>query len=341
MATAPEAERKTINLALQGGGAHGAFAWGVLDRLLEEPRLAFEGVSATSAGAMNAAVLAHGLTAGGRAGARQALADFWAGVARAATFSPIRRTPFEWLFSLSGPALAHFWFELATRTLSPYQFNPLNLNPLRDLLEQSVDFDAVRRNCALRLFVSATNVRSGKIRVFSEQEVTADAVMASACLPFLFQAVEIDGEAYWDGGYMGNPAIFPLIYGCDSRDVAIVHINPLYREEVPTDAPAIMNRINEISFNSSLMREMRTIAFVTDMIDKGQLQHRPMKRMLIHSIENDAALRDFTVASKLSGDWRFLERLRDIGRATAGEWLARTWERLGVASSVDIAERYL
>lgn len=237
--------------------------------------------------------------------------------------------------------MAHFWFDIATRTFSPYQFNPLNLNPLRDLLEQTVDFAAIRRNCALKLFVSATNVRSGKIRVFSDREVTADAVMASACLPFLFRAVEIDGEAYWDGGYMGNPAIFPLIYGCESPDVAIVHINPIYREEVPTDAAAIMNRVNEISFNSSLMREMRTIAFVTEMIEKGQLHGRSMKRMLIHSIDNDAALADFTVASKLSPDWRFLEDLRDIGRATADAWLTAAWDRLGVESTIDVRARYL
>ncbi|MEX0757933.1 MAG: patatin-like phospholipase family protein, partial [Tistlia sp.] len=297
--------------------------------------------SASSAGAMNAAVLAHGMTAGGRAGAQQALHDFWSNVARAATFSPIRRTPFEWLFSLAVPAVAHFWFDIATRSFSPYQFNPLNLNPLRDLLEETVDFAAIRRHCALKLFVSATNVRSGKIRVFSDREVTADAVMASACLPFLFQAVEIDGEAYWDGGYMGNPAIFPLIYGCRSPDVAIVHVNPIRREEVPTDAAAILNRVNEISFNSSLMREMRTIAFVSEMIEKGQLHGRTMKRMLIHSIDNDAALAGFNVASKLSPDWPFLERLRDVGRRTADAWLADTWGSIGVKSSVDVGARYL
>lgn len=332
---------KKVNVALQGGGAHGAFGWGVLDRLLEEQRLSIEAISATSAGAMNAAVLAHGMTVGGRSGAQQALHDFWASIAQAATFSPIRQTPFEWLFSLTVPAFSHFWFDLATRTLSPYQFNPLNLNPLRDLLDRTVDFAALRRACAIKLFVSATNVRSGKIRVFSDEEVTADAVMASACLPFLFQAVEIEGEAFWDGGYMGNPAIFPLIYGAGSRDVVIVHTNPIYRDEVPNDAQSIMNRVNEISFNSTLMREMRTIAFVTDLIDKGQLQGRAMKRMLIHAIDNDAALRDFTVASKLNPDWRFLTTLRDIGRRTADAWLDRTWDSLGVESSIDIGQRYL
>ncbi len=339
-APAPQS-RKTINLALQGGGAHGAFVWGVLDRLLDEPRLDFEGITATSAGAVNAAVMAHGLTAGGRTGAQEALRDFWRSIAQAAAFSPVRQTPFEWMLSSSVPAFAHFWFDVATRTLSPYQFNPLNLNPLRSLLEQKLDFPAIRDHCALKLFVSATNVRSGKIRVFSDREITADAVMASACLPFLFQAVEIDGEAYWDGGYMGNPAIFPLIYNCECRDVAIVHINPLHREELPTDAPSIMNRVNEISFNSSLMREMRTIAFVSEMIERGQLQGRRMKRMLIHSIDNDAALEDFTVASKLAPDWRFLTELRDIGRTTAEAWLAGTWDSLGIESSIDIGERYL
>jgi len=247
-------EVKCVNLALQGGGAHGAFTWDVIDRLLEEPRLEMEGVSATSAGAMNAAVMAHGLTTGGRKGAREALEEFWHGVAR-----------------VSAPFGALQLFEVMSRFLSPYQLNPFNYNPLRQLIRQVIDFEQLRRRSAIKLFLSATNVRTGKIKVFTDKEITADCVLASACLPFLYQAVEIDGEHYWDGGYMGNPALFPLIYSCHSRDILIVHVNPVERPGKPTSAHEIANRVNEISFNSSLMREMRADAFVTKLIDDGKL----------------------------------------------------------------------
>jgi NTE family protein len=333
---------KSVNLALQGGGAHGAFAWGVLDRLLEDERLSFEAVSATSAGAMNATVMAYGLTVGGRQGAKDALAGFWKRISEAGTRSVLQPS---WADKLSGSrslemSPAFVVFDMMTRLFSPYQFNPFNLNPLREVLEASVDFEALRSACALRLFLAATNVRSGKVRVFTEGEVTADAVLASGCLPFLFHTVEIDGEAYWDGGYMGNPAIFPLIYGSKANDVVIVHINPLWRDEVPRTAQEIMNRVNEISFNSSLMREMRAIAFVTKLIDTGQLDdtHR---RMLIHSISNDEAMRSYGVTSKLNPDWGFLCELKEIGRATADRWLDATFERIGRESTVDIASHYL
>ncbi len=339
---APAAAPKTINLALQGGGAHGAFAWGVLDRLLEDERVDFEGLTATSAGAMNAAVVAHGLMSGGRVGGREALASFWRRIADLAAFAPTQVNPFGLLFGDWGaPTPGHLAFEVMTRLVSPYQFNPLNLNPLLSLLREQVDFAGLQSYCPIRLFVSATNVRSGKIRVFGSTEISAEAVMASACLPMLFQAVEIEGEAYWDGGYTGNPAIYPLIYNCQSRDVAIVHINPLYRPEVPTEAFDILNRVNEVSFNSSLMREMRAIAFVTDMIDKGQVVHRPMKRMLIHAIEAEATMRDLSVHSKLTPSRQFLEWLRDIGRETAERWLETTYDKLGVETSIDLAEWYL
>jgi NTE family protein len=248
---------KTINLALQGGGAHGAFTWGVLDRLLEQNDLNFEGLSATSAGAMNAAVFAYGLAVDGREGARKALTGYWKRVSDAASLGPLQPSPLDrmlgdhslhWspVFSLMG---------FVTRVLSPYQFNPSDYNPLREIVEQSIDFDVLQRpDCPVKLFLSATNVRTGKVKVFADKEISAAAVMASACLPSMFHAVEIDGEAYWDGGYMGNPALFPLIYNCKSTDIVIVHINPLFRSEVPRNADDIMNRINEISFNSSLMR---------------------------------------------------------------------------------------
>jgi len=227
---------KRINLALQGGGSHGAFAWGVLDRLLEDNCIDFDGISATSVGAVNATVLAYGLAVGGRAGARHALADIWRRVANLALLSPLQPTPFDRLTGNQSleTSPAFVLFDIMTRLFSPYQLNPFNINPLRSILCDAVDFDAIRNShCPIKLFLSATNVRTGKIRVFENDEIGPDAVLASACLPFLFQAVEINGEHYWDGGYMGNPAIFPLIYNCDSRDVVIVHINPIERPDVP------------------------------------------------------------------------------------------------------------
>lgn len=339
-----ESEVKKINLALQGGGAHGAFAWGVLDRLLEDERIEIEGISATSAGAMNATVLTYGYAAGGRAGARKALEGFWRRVAHIAAMSPFQAT---WLDRLMGNkslenSPAFLWLEMMTRMASPYQLNPINYNPLREALEQSVDFDTMRREpLPIRLYLSATNVRSGKVKIFCGNDVTADAVMASGCLPFLFQAVEIDGEHYWDGGYMGNPAIYPLIYNCGSRDVLVVHINPLHRDQVPMTASEIMNRINEISFNSSLMREMRAISFVTRLIDEGKVQANGMKRMLIHSISAEEVMSRLGVLSKLNADWAFLAELKDFGRAHADAWLKRNYESLGRESTIDIAKAYL
>jgi len=335
---------KRVNLALQGGGAHGAFTWGVLDRLLEDERIGFEGVSATSAGAMNAAVLAYGLSVGGREGAKKALASFWRRVSHAAAFGPLQPTPLDRIFgnrSLeSSPAF--ILFDLMTRLFSPYQFNPLNFNPLRQVLEQTVDFEAIRRaECPVKLFLSVTNVRTGKVRIFDNMDLTADAVLASGCLPFMFQAVEIEGECYWDGGYMGNPAIFPLIYNCESADVLIVHINPLERAELPRNATEIMNRINEISFNSSLMREMRAISFVTRLIEEHEGLSDRLRRMMIHSIAADDVMGGLGVASKLNADWEFMTWLKDTGRERADTWLAQNFSRLGRESTIDIRDRYL
>jgi NTE family protein len=335
---------RTINLALQGGGAHGAFTWGVLDRLLEDERLAFEGISATSAGAMNAAVLAYGLTKGGRDGARDALASFWRRVSAAASFGPLQPSLFDRIakdYTLSAsPAFAFMGF--MTRLWSPYQLNPLNINPLRDALEATVDFEALRSaDCPVKLFLSATNVRTGKIKVFEKDEICASAALASACLPNLFQAVEIEGEAYWDGGYMGNPPLFPLIYNCDSADVLIVHLNPLQRDEVPFTADEIMNRINEVSFNSSLMREMRAVHFVTKLIRDGRIKDMPLKHMLIHSLANDELMTGLNAVSKYNADREFMDFLRDEGRKAADAWLERNFSRLGVESTVDIEQYFL
>jgi NTE family protein len=336
-------DTKRINLALQGGGAHGAFTWGVLDRLLEDPRIEIDGICGTSAGAMNAVAVAHGITLGGASEARAALDRFWCGVGEFGRFSPIQRGPIDrllgsWRLDYSPSYIA---FDLLTRSLSPYQTNPLNHNPLEKVLEQVVDFDVVRACTAIKLFVCATNVRTGKVRVFETAELCPEAILASACLPFLFQAVEYQGEHYWDGGYMGNPAIFPLIYGCDSRDVLIVQINPVQREAIPTTAREILDRVNEISFNSSLMREMRAIAFVSKLIDSGRLDRRGYKRMLIHRIEADEQIKPLGASSKLNAEPEFLEHLKAIGRMAAGAWLERNFDRIGTESTLDLLDTYL
>lgn len=338
-------DHKIVNLALQGGGSHGAFAWGVLDRLLDDERISFEGITATSAGAMNATVTAYGLTIGGREGAKRALAEFWHRISKAAASSVLQPSIFDRMLNIRSleNSPAFIFFDMMTRLLSPYQFNPFNFNPLRDVLEATVDFERLRKDNVVKLFLCASNVRSGKVKIFRNHEITSSSVLASGCLPFIFQAVEIDGQAYWDGGYMGNPAIYPLIYHCQSADVVIVHINPIYREEIPRTAAHILNRLNEISFNSSLMREMRAIAFVAKLIDSGGIvdKSKMLKQVLVHSIEAESFMRDLGVSSKLNADWEFLTRLRDVGRERADQWLAANFDQLGVSSSVDVQDQYL
>ncbi|WP_206997645.1 patatin-like phospholipase family protein [Trinickia mobilis] len=335
---------KQVALALQGGGMHGAFTWGVLDRLLEDGKLAIEGVSATSAGAMNGTMLAYGLLKGGEDGARQALHDFWHAVAESAErYNPLRWMP--WLkgkhsFGLDHSPLYAF-ADMVLRSFSPYQFNPHNLNPLREVLERQVDFSVLRKRCPILLYLCATNVETGKIRIFTGDDICVDAVLASACVPTLFQAVTIDGQHYWDGGYMGNPAIYPLIYHCKTRDVVIVHINPLVRRGVPITAAEILNRISEISFNSSLMRELRAIAFVTDLIQQDKVDRDEMKEMLIHSIRSDEAMCALSVSSKYNADWDFLCELRDNGRRAAEAWQMQHYRYIGQQSSIDIRKEFL
>ncbi len=341
--SADESGVKTINLALQGGGAHGAFTWGVLDRLLEDERISFEGITATSAGAINAVVLVYGLIEGGREGARKALANFWRRVSNAAAFSPLQPTLLDRLTHNHSMDMspAYIGFDMLTRLVSPYQFNPFNYNPLRDVLNEVIDFERLRTDIPLKLFLSATNVRTGKIKVFSNEELSVDAVLASSCMPFLFHAVEIDGEYYWDGGYMGNPAIYPLIYNCDSRDVVVVHVNPIVRNDVPRTARDIQNRINEISFNSSLMREMRAIAFVSRLIDDGQVKNGALRRILIHAIETDDFMCGLGASSKLNADWEFFTHLRDVGREQAGRWLVENFDQLNNETTADIHGKFL
>jgi NTE family protein len=332
-----QAESKTVNLALQGGGAHGAFAWGVLDRMLEDGRVDIEGISATSAGAMNAVVLAHGYEKAGREGAREALADFWSRVAHAARAFPLAPAVLDRIVNCAPWKALLPAFDVFVRLFSPYQFNPVNFNPLRPILDACVDFERVRQGSRIKLFLSATNVRTGKVRVFENAELTAEAVLASACLPTVFQAVEIDGEAYWDGGYIGNPAIFPLIYGCRSRDVVIVHLNPLTRPNVPKTATEIFDRCNEISLNSSLIREMRTIEFITRLIDEGKIAAGSVKRMFIHALDAEGAMPSLGAASKLNADWAFLTHLKALGAARSARWIDAHFRHLSQQSTADFS----
>ena len=331
------AKPKNINLALQGGGAHGAFTWGVLDKFLEDDRLRIDAITGTSAGAMNAVVLASGMQAGGEEGARESLEAFWYAVSRKARFSPVQRSPLDMLlgqWSLDHSP-SYLFFDVMTRFSSPYEFNPLNANPLRDVVGEIVDFDRVHACSQMKLFIAATNVFTGKIRVFSEKEVTLDAVMASACLPQMFQAVEIDGEPYWDGGYMGNPPLYPLFYATDTPDVVLIQINPLERRKVPKTAREIVNRVNEISFNSTLLRELRAIDFVTRLIEEGKLSRQDYTRVFMHRIAADE-LKPMQASSKLNAEWVFLTNLKDLGRKTAEEWLDRHYDDVGNRSTLDL-----
>ena len=360
-ADSPGAPR--INLALQGGGSHGAFTWGVLDALLADGRIDVEGLSGTSAGAMNAVVVAHGFAAAhGKSrlerhdSARQALKRFWEGVismgavsSSVSQLTQAQRAPFDLLFGrlpgAKGPA--QLWADAMTRfwagSLSPYQRNPFDINPLKNFLEKQVDFELLASKHAgvPKVFVLATRVSTGKAEVFHGKRLTANAVMASACLPTLFQAVEIDGDHFWDGGYSGNPAIHPLIYNCKSRDIMLVQINPLRREALPTRPEDIMDRVNEITFNFPLIAEMRAIDFVKRLLAEGKLDPAHYKDVLMHRIDGGEGMARFNASTKASTDSRLVHDLRDLGILCGQEWLARHFGSLGVECTVNIARDYL
>lgn len=350
-----------VNLALQGGGSHGAFTWGVLDTLLADGRIELDGVSGTSAGAMNAVALAHGFAhASGktrmemRESARATLDQFWEGVVKmgelTSSISQVQRAPFDILFGgfggLTGDqspsqvltdAMTSFW----TKSVSPYQSNPLDINPLKNFLEQLIDFERIAAYKALKIFVVATAVASGKAEIFFGKRLTANAVMASACLPTVFHAVEIEGQHYWDGGYSGNPAIHPLIYQCNSRDIFLVQINPIKRDKLPTNAGEILDRLNEINFNAALIAEMRAIDFVKRLLAQGKLEPERYKDVLMHRIDGCEILEVFHASTKLATDAKLIHTLRNLGKDCASLWLAKKFSSLGVVSSVNIARDYL
>jgi len=325
-----------IDLALQGGGSHGAFTWGVLDRLLEEPWLQIVAISGTSAGAMNAAVLADGWTEGGSAGARAALDAYWKRVSRAAAFSPLQRTPFDrltgrWTLDSSPVFIA---MDLMSRIFSPYDLNPRGLNPLRDILAESIDFTRLARS-PIKVFITATNVRTGRGHIFRNPEITADVLLASACLPTMFQAIEIGGEPYWDGGFAGNPTITPLVRESEAHDSILVQINPRERPSTPRSAAEILNRLNEISFNSALMKELRMIALLRDVADPGTGEGARWAGMRTHRIMTEM-MSDLGYSSKLNAEWEFLTMLRTEGRRATSEFIDAHADDLGHRSTADI-----
>jgi NTE family protein len=325
-----------IDLALQGGGSHGAFTWGVLDRLLEEPWLQIEAISGTSAGAMNAAVLADGWTEAGATGARASLDAYWDRVARAATFSPLQRTPLDrligrWTLDHSPVFIG---FDLMARVFSPYNLNPRGFNPLESILAESIDFARLARS-PVKLFITATNVRTGRGRIFRNAEITPDVLLASACLPTMFQAVEIDGEAYWDGGYAGNPTITPLVRESRAQDTILVQINPRERPGTPRSASEILNRLNEVSFNAPLMKELRMIALLRQVADPGSGEGRRWAGMRMHRIMTEM-MTDLGYSSKLNAERAFLEMLRADGRRAAGAFLEAHADDLGQRTTTDL-----
>jgi NTE family protein len=337
---------KRINLALQGGGTHGAFTWGVLDHLLEDGRLTVEGISGTSAGAVNAVMLADGLKRGGPEEARKRLADFWRAASLGGDLPAVQRAVTDRLFSLlpSEGSPSFNWLSAWSQYLSPYDVNPLNINPLKDLIERFVDFEGLRAD-SRQIFIAATNVQTGRLHIFPHEKLTAEAVMASACLPAVFRAVEIDGVPYWDGGYLGNPVLYPFFRSTASEDVLIVQINPLMRKKIPTSTREIMARVSEVTFNSALMGELRAIEFVNRLIEQGRLPHGTgpdeYRHIKVHRIVLEGLGERVTAEGNLRNDYESFELLRKLGQRAARRFLDAHFDDIGVQSSVDLkAEVY-
>ncbi len=341
----PREGKKKINVALQGAGAHGAFAWGVLDKFLEDDRVEIEGISSTSAGSMNAAVYAFGVMKG-NAFAREALHHFWKSISDVGqSYGMVKLTPIEKLMGVKiEHAVSTALSKMLIGILPPHIINPTNFNPMRQILGEAIDFEELNKNAKTKLFFTATNVRSGRTEVFDSSTISIDVILAGSCFPHLSNAVEIDSEHYWDGSFMGNPVLYPLIYSCDSRDILVVHNNPIERPGVPTSADDIANRVSEITFNTSLIKELRAIYFVQQMQNQGWIKDEfkdKLKHVFIHSLRADAAMMDLSVASRFSYDWDFLMMLRDRGRSFAANWLTKNFDHLNVRSSVDLAKEFM
>ncbi|MCY0963845.1 patatin-like phospholipase family protein [Parathalassolituus penaei] len=333
-------QRGRINLALQGGGAHGAFTWGVLDYLLEHGALDIEGISGTSAGAMNAVAVAHGFMENSYDGARETLSLFWGRVASSSPFKMASRTSDDSL--LVSPALTLMMS--FTHYFSPYQLNPLELNPLRDIVTSLYDFDKLAHQSPIKLFIATTHANSGHLRLFQTHEINADVLMASACLPALHHSVEMDGEPYWDGGYSANPAIFPLYYHCQSPDILLILLTPAILGSNPITADEIKTRAMDIAFNAAFLREMRSIDEARQFATRTWLPKGPLERNLLrlrfHMISPDERMHAMPSATRMVADRDFLHLLRDMGREQAQNWLQQHRRRIGRESSLDIGQLF-
>ena len=331
--------KKRVNLALQGGGAHGAFTWGVLDAFLADGRLEVAAISGASAGAMNAVVFADGMREGGVEGARKQLEQFWRGVSLDGEMNDHQRDLFDSFLGFWDPLkIGQTIAENSTSYISPYQSNPLDINPLRDVVSRLIDFPALRATDNLKLFISATCVRTGKIRIFERPELTIDMVMASACLPTVFKAVQVGDEFYWDGGYMGNPALFPFFTETDTEDVILVQINPIERKDIPQTSRDIMNRLNEITFNAALLQEFRAIDFVARLIDQGRLDGTHYKKVRMHLVEGGEKLDAYSADTKMNADFDFFRTLFAIGKSAGEKFLADNFDAIGVKGTLELQE---
>lgn len=338
-------DKKFVCLALQGGGSFGAYTWGILEKILADDRLVIDAISATSAGSVNAIILAEGMRKGGREGAIHALHDFWKTLSLYGSFiSPVRQFFPNLINSFSGDYSAQFsfaMFDLITRVFSPYILNPFDIDILRYLLTTKVDFEALKKYEDIKLFLSATNVRTGRLKVFENKDITVDVVLASACLPHLSKAVAIEDDYYWDGGFLGNPVIFPLIYNSQIDDILIIHNNPIKRDTVPISSSDIANRCNEISFNSSLIRELRVIAFITNLLREGFIKEEMKEKLKLknmHIIRSDEIMDQFNLINKYNWHWDFLSHLHVLGKEKSTSWLKDNFIHLGNESTIDFEE---
>lgn len=349
VAAAPKVKEKSntqkpISVALQGGGAHGAFSWGVMDRLLEDGRFKIEGVTGTSAGGMNAVAVAQGLMKGGLQQAREELRAFWKEIANVGKHSALNnRGPVDKMMGkftmYNSPGF--LIFDFLSRMFSPYELNPMGIDPLKDTIVKCFDFDMLRKNDAVKVFLCATHVFTGKLKVFGNKDLKPEALLATACLPTIHNAVKVDGEYYWDGGFIGNPVFFPLIYNCETPDIVLVQLNPAVREHLPTSAREIADRLNEITNNASVVREMRAIHFISDLIDKGLLDKNKVKRVHMHLIEDESTFQDLGWSSKLNTEWEFLTHLFEKGRAAADKWIKENYDNVGKKTTAPLRDHFV
>ncbi|MDR1910575.1 MAG: patatin-like phospholipase family protein [Holosporales bacterium] len=335
--------KKAISIAMQGGGAHGAFTWGVLDRLLEDGRFIIEGITGASAGAMNAAGTIQGLLEGGNEGARRVLRSYWTALIESGKTSALKPGPVDQMlnkFTMQNTP-AFIMFDLMLKFLSPYQYNPMGLDPLKDLIMKVFDFEKIRKNKEYKLFMSATHVYTGKIKVFKTEEFCPEALLATACLPTIHAAVMVNGEYYWDGGFIGNPVIYPLVYECETPDILVIKLNPTHRNRLPTTSGEISDRLNEITNNTSILREMRSIHFITKLIDEGLIDPTRIKKLHMHLIQDEAAFQDLGWSSKLNTDKKFVDYLFAAGYKAADKWISENFKKIGVESTMPMDDLFM